>query len=184
MVQGSSNVYVGDFCEINPAGQGLCAELSSCVECQVFSSGPEKERCEFCKFEAVFMEASEVTLYDFDPGSPCTVKNDGGCSFTYSVKLNQTGEVWVVLHTSNGVKEKCPPIGLYGGIGIGAGALVLLIGLLSILVYKCYIVVDDRRQYASFQKEADRMKSGVNQNASELYKSPITRFENPMFGKS
>ena len=31
---------------------------------------------------------------------------------------------------------------------LGAGALVLLLGLLSILFYKCYIVIDDRRQYA------------------------------------
>ena len=31
---------------------------------------------------------------------------------------------------------------------LGAAALVLLLGLLSILFYKCYIVIDDRRQYA------------------------------------
>jgi len=184
VVEGSSSLYVGEFCEINPAGQGLCAELSGCVECQVFNSGPDKDRCEFCNFETVSMESSEVELYDFDPGSPCTVKNAKGCRYTFSVRMNQTGLVWVVLHTEDGVTQQCPPIGLFAGLGIGAGALVLLIGLLSILFYKCYIVIDDRRQYASFQKEADRMKSGVNQNASELYKSPITRFENPMFGKS
>ena len=89
--------------------------------------------------------------------------------------------VWVVLHTFDGTKEICSYIATYSSIG--AGALVLLLGLLSILFYKCCIVIDDRRQYANFRKEVEKMKSGVNQNASELYKSPITRFENPMFGK-
>ena len=35
-----------------------------------------------------------------------------------------------------------------------------------------------RQQYAEFKREVENMKSGVNQNASELYKSPITKFEN------
>lgn len=89
--------------------------------------------------------------------------------------------VWVVLHTFDGTVEVCS--GLVTGLSVGAGALVLLLGLLSICFYKCCIVIDDRRQYANFRKEVENMKSGVNQNASELYKSPITRFENPMFGK-
>lgn len=89
--------------------------------------------------------------------------------------------VWVVLHTWGGTREVCS--GLVTGLSLGAGALVLLLGLLSICFYKCCIVIDDRRQYANFRKEVENMKSGVNQNASELYKSPITRFENPMFGK-
>ena len=87
--------------------------------------------------------------------------------------------VWVVLHTSDGTREVCSD--LVTGLSLGAGALVLLIGLLSIFIYKCCIVIDDRRQYANFRKEVENMKSGVNQNASELYKSPITRFENPMY---
>ena len=90
-------------------------------------------------------------------------------------------KVKVVLHTRDGEKEFCP--NLVTPLSIGAGALVFLIGLFSIIFYKCYIEIDGRRQYAKFQREIDSMKSGVNQNASELYKSPITRFENPMFGK-
>ena len=96
------------------------------------------------------------------------------------MKLNVTN-VWVVLHTFDGAQEICSD--LVTGLSLGAGALVLLLGLLSILFYKCCIVIEDRRQYANFRKEVELMKSGVNQNASELYKSPITRFENPTYGK-
>lgn len=92
-----------------------------------------------------------------------------------------SGKVWVVLHTFNSDKLRCAYTGAY--IGGGALAMVLLLGLATIIIYKCYIVIDDRKQYANFKREVENMKSGVNQNSSELYKSPITRFENPMFGK-
>ena len=51
------------------------------------------------------------------------------------------------------VTERAPPVwaanmGKNLFHSLGAGALVLLLGLLSILFYKCYIVIDDRRQYA------------------------------------
>ena len=96
--------------------------------------------------------------------------------------MNITGEVWVVLHTYDGETEVCSNSKIVAG-SISAG-VVLLLGILSIVFYKCFIVIDDRRQYANFRREVENMKSGVNQNASELYKSPITRFENPMFGKN
>ena len=97
------------------------------------------------------------------------------------MRQNITGKVWVVLHTKDGSKETCSNAYLIGGFS--SLAAVLAIGLLSIIFYKVFIVIDDRRQYANFKREVENMKSGVNQNASELYKSPITRFENPMFGK-
>ena len=43
------------------------------------------------------------------------------------------------------------------GLSLGAGALVLLLGLLSICFYKCCIVIDDRRQYANFRKQKEKM---------------------------
>lgn len=88
----------------------------------------------------------------------------------------------MVLHTFDGETEVCSNSKIVAG-SISAG-VILLLGILSIVFYKCFIVIDDRRQYANFRREVENMKSGVNQNASELYKSPITKFENPMFGKS
>ena len=39
-----------------------------------------------------------------------------------------------------------------------------------------------RREYAQFKKEREQMKYATNQN--QMYKSPISKFENPMFGKA
>ena len=178
----------------------MCRELEACVHCQAFDSS--SEHCKDCNFDLDFLENDfiEKSSHQFEPESPCVARTSFDCKYKYSgetnqhifnhskqnykpytsVKLNVTN-VWVVLHTFDGTREICSD--LVTGLSLGAGALVLLIGLLSIFIYKCCIVIDDRRQYANFRKEVENMKSGVNQNASELYKSPITRFENPMFGK-
>ena len=159
----------------------MCAELRDCVECQAFQSGPEQPtNCSQCPLPVRTVEEEEALALGLT--DTCTAANTAGCSYTFSVGWRQDGELWLVVHSRDGQpSEICPPLGAY--VGVGAGVLVLLIGLLSILFFKCYIVIDDRRQYAQFQKDVDMMKSSVNQNASELYKSPITRFENPMFGK-
>ena len=67
-----------------------------------------------------------------------------GCQFTFSARINETGAVWVVLHTFSGEPQICPDIAVPLGISAGVLFLVLLIGLITILVYKCYIVVVDR----------------------------------------
>ena len=178
-VANTSYLYVGEFCQVNPAEGGVCQEVLDCVQCQAFPH-PDHS-CDDCTFTLEEREEIDINSANYDEGSPCEGRNYNNCKFRYSVKLMEDRKVKVVLHTRDGEKEFCP--NLVTPLSIGAGALVFLIGLFSIIFYKCYIEIDGRRQYAKFQREIDSMKSGVNQNASELYKSPITRFENPMFGK-
>ena len=179
-VANTSYLYDGDFCQVNPEGGGVCHEVVDCVQCQAFP-GQLEDSCADCTFILEEMEEENINTNNYDEGSPCEARNDNNCRFRYSVKLREDGKVKVVLHTRDGSREFCP--NLVTPLSIGAGALVFLIGIFSIFFYKCYIEIDGRRQYAKFQRDIDTMKSGVNQNASELYKSPITRFENPMFGK-
>ena len=87
-----------------------------------------------------------------------------------------------MLHTRNGELEQCSATTLT--VSLTSVLSVLVIGLISLLVYKLCIEVHDRRQYAQFKKaEALNMQFAINQNASELYKSPITTTLNPMYGK-
>jgi len=180
----SGNQYVGEKCETDPTGEGPCRGLKPCVECQAFGSGPLKEDCQSScpTFHGrnFTIDTKEVEDLDglFEASQTCSGTNDAGCTFTFSYRMNTTG-LWAVLHTRQGESQRCPDLVM--PLSLGAGALVLLLGLLSILFYKCYIVIDDRRQYARFQSEAQLAKFGINQ--SGIYKSPITRTVNPMYGK-
>ena len=56
-----------------------------------------------------------------------------------------TGGLDVYLVLVEGEKEVCDNIGLQ--LGIGAGLLVFLIGLVTIVIYKCCIVVSISNKY-------------------------------------
>ena len=169
--------YSGQFCQINPAGDGVCGEVRDCVQCLAFTQAAHQ--CD-CSFSLQEREEQDIDSKDYDQGSPCEGWNSNGCKFRFSVRLREGG-LEVVLHTKQGRREFCP--NLVTPLSLGAGALVFLIGIFSIIFYKCYIVIDSKREYARFVKQANAMNFPVNQNSSELYKSPITKFENPMFGK-
>ena len=46
------------------------------------------------------------------------------------------------------------------------------------------VQVSDRREYARYLKNTDLVKRAVYHTPNDMYKSPITKFENPMFGKA
>ena len=44
--------------------------------------------------------------------------------------------------------------------------------------------VSDRREFANYQKNTDMVRRAVYHTPNDMYKSPITKFENPMYGKA
>ena len=80
----------------------------------------------------------------------------------------------------DGQREECPtPLALT--LSISVGVIILILGILAILLYFCYIRIQDRREYARFVQERDNYKAAVNENP--LHISPITKFENPTYEK-
>jgi hypothetical protein len=43
--------------------------------------------------------------------------------------------------------------------------------------------VSDRREFAKHLRNTDLVKHAVYHTPNDMYKSPITKFENPMYGK-
>ena len=88
----------------------------------------------------------------------------------------------MTLHIVDGKKEDCP-VAATGMIIGGLLALILLLGLLLVCAYKFCIVISDRKAVAKFEKELANTKFAMNEMPSDIYKSPVTRFENPMYKK-
>ncbi len=142
------------------------------MECQVFESN-----CQYdVNYDFRLLEFNTSKFKD-GPGI-CKEKNSDGCTFRFAFsKFEPTLEL--LIHTVNGEKQECPPVAQI--LGITAGILVLLFGVVAILIYFLYIQISDRREYAKFIRERDNFRGAINTNP--LHKSPITRFENPMFEK-
>ena len=115
----------------------------------------------------------------------CEAVNSNGCDFFFTTALfaGESGDVLAFLQLQEGnAKEICKFYTL--GITLGLFAAIVLIGLLTFLFYKCYIVIDDRRQYAAYLKEEEMLRYATNHNANAMYRSPITTYRNPTYGKA
>jgi len=160
-------------------GVGACAEVRECVECLNFETD---QNCSKCLFQTNTIERNVTSSIGVNDGvTVCSFTNSNKCTYSFTLSLSSQGIPLVNLISRNGKVELCgTPI--YVGLGVGAGILVAIIGILTIIVYKCYIEINDRREYARFQKDLDMASTAVNQMPNEIYKSPITKFQNPTYG--
>ncbi len=114
----------------------------------------------------------------------CEFDNEAGCRYRFTSRLKPNGQVRVMLLLEeDGEKEVCQNVNAMA-ISLGMFGLIILLGLLTLLFWKCYIVIDDRRIYAKFEKESKELRFAANQNPNDIYKSPITEYKNPMYGKA
>ena len=54
---------------------------------------------------------------------------------------------------------------------------VVLVGLGTLLLWRLYTYLADRREYAKFELELEEMKGTATEN--ELYRDPVTRYRVP-----
>ena len=116
--------------------------------------------------------------------TPCYEMNENGCVFQYTSQVLETEgrDIGLILHIVDGRKEDCPAAKT--GIIIGSLlALILLLGLLAMCLYKTFIVISDQRAYAKFEEDRSKMNFATNEMPNDIYKSPVTKFENPMYGQ-
>jgi protocadherin alpha len=66
----------------------------------------------------------------------------------------------------------------YAAYGLGAVVIsTFLLGMIILCVIKINIMIADKREYAKFEEERKQTEYMINE--SPLYKSPVTKFENP-----
>ncbi len=185
-------LFSGTYCEKAPGELEPCLVLKDCVECLAFNSGPlssgdfDENDNPVCPLHCMALEYTEVMPSNATEAvaQACEFENDAGCTYRYTSILSPEKQVSVMLLlTDEGEKEVCPNVNAMA-ISLGMFGLIVLLGLLTFLIYKCYLVVDDRRIYAKFEQEAKQLQYAANQNPNDIYKSPITEYKNPMYGKA
>ena len=63
------------------------------------------------------------------------------------------------------------------GIVLGTVGAVVAVGLFTVLIWRIYTYVADRREYARFERELAAMTDTSTHN--QLYQSPITTYRVP-----
>lgn len=176
-MEDSDGLYTGQHCEKEANEWAPCAVLRDCVECQAFS----EEDCSTCKFQLEEVNIGSNQSDWLPDIQPCQFENKQGCTYYFSSLIDGVHDLQVFLHVINGSREQCGT-GLGIWLSIIIVALVLLISLIAIIIYKVFIEVKGRRQVAMFEKQKQQAAYARNDNV--MYKSPITTFKNPMYGKA
>ena len=57
----------------------------------------------------------------------------------------------------------------------------MAVGMLTILLWKVFTTITDRREFARFEKETQKMK--FNANSNPIFKQATTTIMNPIYSK-
>ncbi|XP_063704151.1 integrin beta-PS-like [Culicoides brevitarsis] len=166
--------YSGLYCERCQTCAGRCAEFKDCVECKMYQSGALKDECEASCMEISVETAEKLEIQnDFD--HICTAYDDKNCRFQFI--YNDRDEKIVSIRAQK--EPDCPPVIFTLGVILMIIGAIVLTGLATLLLWKLFTTINDRREYARFLEETKNAKWTAGKNP--LYREATTRVQNPTY---
>lgn len=170
----ASTPYRGKYCDECPSCVGKCSQNKDCVQCLVFKSG--QLSADECKTRCADYKINEVDELTPDMGERCTFKDDDDCSFSFSYKEVPGKDVTISVQ-----REKvCPKEAEALAVILGVVGGVLGVGLALLLIWKLLATIQDRREFAKFEKERQNAQWDTGENP--IFKQATTTFQNPTYG--
>ncbi|KAF6209301.1 hypothetical protein GE061_015046 [Apolygus lucorum] len=169
--------YSGKYCEKCPTCPGRCLELKDCVQCQVHKSGPltEEECATNCTTFVPAIVDGTVEADESKDENFCAYYDEEDCRYTYVYTYDEKGKLLVRAQKD----KECPPEVYVLGIVLGVIGAIVLIGLALLLLWKLLTTIQDRREFAKFEKQTMMMKWERGENP--LYKQATSTFKNPIY---
>ena len=121
-----------------------------------------------------------------------SVLDNASCSFTYKdckywFSHSADSLPSVVLHrvwdddNDEWVNSKCPEDPDFVGIILGVAAMIVMVGLVTILLWKVFTTIHDRREFARFERERQKIRFPTHSNP--IFKQATTTVQNPLFNQ-
>lgn len=109
----------------------------------------------------------------------CAFYDEDDCRYSFVYSYDESKNI-----TIRAQKEReCPAEVFLLGIVLGVIAVVVLLGLAILLLWKLFTTIHDRREFAKFEKE--RMMARWDTGENPIYKQATSTFKNPTYaGKS
>lgn len=172
-------LYRGTYCESSASagGSGLCVLYESCVNTTVEEPSMARKFCEPEGMAPYQMESVD----EVDTGSDhyCivrTVQDFTVCTIPYVYQFNKDNTV--LLKTGQKVCRTPTHVAFVPGLIIGA---IFILGLILLLIWKCWIAIQDKREYAKFEEERKRTVYALQQNP--IYRPATTAYMVPSMYK-
>ncbi|XP_030845945.1 integrin beta-1-A isoform X1 [Strongylocentrotus purpuratus] len=159
---------------------GQCEVYQECVQCKAFNSGPlTEEQCDMCTVEVIIVERFPEVDYPYN----CSVNHIDNCTIVFIPYFMDGEDAVPVIYVLE--DTVCPRGPVAPGVdarwvAVGLAIAIVLIGILLIILYKCYIMWLDRKEYNEWEKE--KANAQFSQNENPLYKPASTVHKNPAYG--
>ena len=139
--------YTGQYCEECPTCKSQCETYKECVQCQIFQTGPlDEEQCSRCNIRTI--ETAEIDVKEGE--TLCVFIDDDDCKFQFKYGYDDKDDIVYVIAQKT---KDCPqPVDVLA-IVIGVIVGIVLIGLALLLIWKLLTTIQDRREFAKFEKE-------------------------------
>ncbi|KAJ8024438.1 Integrin beta-6 [Holothuria leucospilota] len=176
----SSSKYYGEHCEQCVT----CSECDlhvNCVKCKVFGEGLTESECDMCS--QTIQEVDKITKSNDTSFKQCSYTDDDKCTvfFTWK-KLEENDTILVSVQKTPQCATKKPHELPLFWIIIGTTVAVVMMGVLLLLLIRCYHSYLDRKEYNQFLKS--QQDANWQKSENPLYNSGIQTYKNPMYGKS
>ncbi|KAK2584328.1 hypothetical protein KPH14_006719 [Odynerus spinipes] len=166
--------YRGTFCESSASsgGSGLCILYNSCVNATVESTQDAEQ---LCQTNGTFYQIQRVDNVDTESEHYCfvrTIKEITTCTIPYVYYFNKDNTV--TLKIGNEICRTPLHAAFIPGIIFAA---VFLAGIMGLLIWKCWIAIQDKREYAKFEQERKKTVYCLDENP--LFRPATTHFNVP-----
>ncbi|TRY74801.1 hypothetical protein TCAL_07115 [Tigriopus californicus] len=186
--------WSGPLCNECEVCGSICENLRLCVEFLAFQdekmvSEPYETEEERLGIIANATERCQTLLTyseEFPEDIPKNYENctflRNNCRYIFSYEpiagIFDTRQVYLHL-TDDGLKEVCPPPADYLGLIFGLIGAIVFVGLITVLLWKAFTTIHDRREFAKF--EAERMNIKFPSHSNPIFKQATTTIQNPIF---
>ncbi|XP_048510673.1 integrin beta-nu isoform X2 [Athalia rosae] len=166
--------YRGTYCESSAGagGSGLCIFYASCVNATVDSP---QEVINFCQTNVTVYSTVMVDKVDTASNQYCFVRTYADttvCTIPYVYEFNEDNTVTLKI----GPKDCRTPLPAAFVPGV-AFLIVVLLGIVALLIWKCCTALKDKKEYARFEEERKRTVYAMDENP--LFRPATTRFRVP-----
>jgi len=115
-----------------------------------------------------------------DDQKRCIARDDDDCSYVYTYSRQNDTDDKILLTVQQGLI--CPAEPDIVAIILGVIAGIVGIGLALLLIWKLLATIQDRRDFANFEKDRQNPRWDMGENP--IYKEATSTFQNPTFKKS
>ncbi|RWS23240.1 Integrin beta-PS-like protein [Leptotrombidium deliense] len=176
-VQANGEVYTGTWCDDCPSCSGRCKTYYDDVKREVDVARSEEDVNDSYNYTVVMSDRVKAGKDE----KLCEFLDENGCKYIFKYRyednLSPSKDSIITIQR----KKECPEKISIEKTGIKIISGILVVGILTLILWKIITYCHDKREFEKFEKEIKNANWEASQNP--IFKPSTAQFQNPTFGR-